>query len=175
MPINQIMNSPVTSLHGETGYEISQKLKRFRVGSVVILAPDGNPIGLVTDGDLISKILVENKRPQSVIARELMSKPLRTLNQFDDVATAVRTMRKYGVKRLGVMDDKRLVGVVSMSDIASIAPDLITLLNEKLLITGEKGFMHIQLSSGSCDSCGRWSDDLREISGTFVCNECARD
>ncbi len=166
---------PITGSIGETAREIARKMEESKVGSIIILQ-DGKPIGVVTDGDLVTKVLAEDQKPNSVIAKEILTKPLRTVAEDDDVTEAARRMRRYGMKRLGVMRAKELIGVVSMSDVASVAPDLLELLAEKAKLSSSEIEPHaIGLLSGVCDNCGRWSSEMQEIDGTFLCEECRSD
>lgn len=166
---------PVTGSIGETASEIARKMAESRVGSVIILQ-DSKPIGLVTDGDLVIKVLAKDRKPTSMIAKEILTKPLRTVTDDDDVTEAARRMRRYGMKRLGVMKAKELIGVVSMSDIASVAPDLLELLSERARVSGvEIESPSAGLLSGVCDNCERWSPEIQEIEGKFICEECRGD
>ncbi len=172
LPVKDVMTRPaVTVLIGETASEIAAKMITSKVGSVVVIK-EGRPIGIVTDGDLIVKVLAKDKSPRSFVAMEIMSKPLRTVAYEDSITEAARRMRTLGIKRLGVMKKGELIGVISVSDIASVAPDLLDLLSEKARMTEGDAMPEVRLSSRYCDQCGTWSEEIRDIDGSFVCEEC---
>ncbi len=172
LPVKDVMTRPaVNVLIGETASEIAAKMITSKVGSVVVIN-EGKPIGIVTDGDLIVKVLAKDKSLRSFVAMEIMSKPLRTVDYEDSITEAARRMRTLGIKRLGVMKKGELIGVISVSDIASVAPDLLDLLSEKVRMTEGEAIPEVRLSSRYCDQCGTWSEEIRDIDGSFVCEEC---
>ncbi len=170
--VREIMNSPVIlSGPDEAVSQIARKMSDFRVGSVVITESD-RPVGIVTDGDIVTKVVAKDLRPRTVLARKIMTQPLHTIDGGKDVTDAARTMRKLKVKRLGVTYRQKLVGIVSISDLSAVTPELVDLISEKALIMrGElrrqRGYL-----AGYCDSCTQWSDYLLESDGKFLCDEC---
>jgi signal-transduction protein with cAMP-binding, CBS, and nucleotidyltransferase domain len=173
--VRDIMNSPpVTGKEYETAASLAKKMVKYRVGSVFIT--DGGKVkGVVTDGDLVSKVVSENKVPQKVRAKDVMSTPLYTVEADKDILFAARMMRKAGVKRLGVTYKGDVVGVVSMSDIISVTPELMDILSEKAQIQSGGRRESFRSVSGYCDTCGQWSDGLAEVDGKFLCEECRTD
>ena len=79
-------------------------------------------------------------------------------------------MSRLNIRRLGVMYKGKLVGLISSRDILSVMPELIEILVEKARIEGE--IPESPPMAGYCDNCGRWSDDLKEVEGRFLCKEC---
>jgi CBS domain-containing protein len=169
--VREVMNGPpVTGKETDTAAELADKMVNLKVGSVVIM--DGEEVkGIVTEGDLVSKVVAKNKLPSEVLARDVMSKPLATVESDRDVTTAARLMRKQGIKRLGVTYKGKVVGIISMSDIVSVTPELIDVLSEKArILTG--GGRETKQVAGYCDMCGEWSESLSEMDGKFLCEEC---
>ena len=170
--VREIMNSPViVSSPDETVKEIATKMSDFKVGSVVVTESD-KPVGIVTDGDIVTKVVARDLTPSGVYARQIMTQPLHTIDAGKEVTEAARIMRKLRVKRLGVTYRQKLVGIVSISDLSAVTPELVDLISEKALImTGElrrqRGYL-----AGYCDSCTQWSDYLLESDGKFLCDEC---
>ncbi|MEM3436940.1 MAG: CBS domain-containing protein [Nitrososphaerales archaeon] len=170
--VGQIMNSPViTALPNETAKDLALKMIQYKVGSVVITENE-EPIGIVTDGDMALKIIAKDLKPSEVLAQEIMSSPLHTIDSEKDIREAARIMRKLGIKKLGVTRNNKLVGIITMSDIISVTPEVMDVISEKALImAGEprkkKGYL-----AGYCDSCNQWSDYLLELDGRFLCEDC---
>jgi predicted transcriptional regulator len=166
------MNSPViTADPSETIKQVSEKMTISKAGSVVILEKE-SPIGIVTDGDIVTKVVSLDLKPSTVRARDVMSKPLHVIESEKEIIEAARAMRRFGIKRLGVNYKHRLVGIISISDILAITPELFDIISEKAMImTGESTRQPTYLA-GYCDYCNQWSDSLLEIDGKFVCAEC---
>jgi hypothetical protein len=81
-------------------------------------------------------------------------------------------MRAKGVKRLVVLHNGKPAGVISMSDIINVFPEVLDVLSEKARIMSGESVRHRRYISGFCDQCGRWSDYLVEVDGKFLCEEC---
>jgi signal-transduction protein with cAMP-binding, CBS, and nucleotidyltransferase domain len=166
------MNSPViTAGPRENVRQVAQRMADHRVGSVVVLERQ-RPIGIVTDGDIVTKVVVSDTKPSQISVKRVMSTPLHTIESEKDLTEAARLMRRLHVKRLGVTYKGDLVGVVSVSDLNAATPELVGLLSEKArIVTGDvpraRGFV-----AGYCDGCERWSDYLMEIDGRFLCEDC---
>jgi CBS domain-containing protein len=170
--VRDVMNSPLVSGSMEdTVAALAKKMVEFRVGSVVII--DGEKVeGVVTDGDMVKKVVARDLQPSTTRAKDIMSTPLYTIDASKEVTEAARMMRKLGIKRLGVVHKGKVVGIISMSDVLSVTPELVDLVSEKArILTGESrrtpGFV-----SGYCDLCNQWSDYLIEMDGRYICEEC---
>jgi len=173
--VREVMNSPLVSGSSEdTISSLAKKMVESKVGSVVII-DDGKVRGLVTDGDMVKKVVAMDLRPSETRARDVMSAPLYTIDASKEVTEAARMMRKLGIKRLGVLHRNKVVGIISMSDVLSVTPELVDIVSEKArILTGESrrtpGFV-----SGYCDLCNQWSDYLLEMDGRYICEECSAE
>ena len=170
--VRDVMNSPLVSGSMEdTISDLAKKMVEFKVGSVVII--DGDKVeGLVTDGDMVKKVVSRDLKCSATRAKDVMSTPLYTIDAAKEVTEAARMMRKLGIKRLGVAHRGKVVGIISMSDVLSVTPELVDIVSEKArILTGESkrtpGFV-----SGYCDLCNQWSDYLVEMEGRYICEEC---
>ncbi len=152
--------------------KIAALMRSKKIGSVVVLDDDANPIGVITERDIVARIVSRNLKPSEVKAEEIMSKPLHTIDPDATITEAAKTMRKSGIRRLIVFKDSKLVGVISSDDIARITPELIILISEKSSI----GMPNIALEkagmAGQCEKCTNWFDNLKEQDGLFLCEEC---
>ena len=169
--VRDIMNSPIISSSPDSNIkEIAEKMKTQRIGSIVIFK-DEEPVGIVTDWDIVTDGFSRDVPPSSIKTSEIMKK-LYTIEGEDTITEAARMLRKHNIKRLGVVYKNRVVGIISSSDVISVTPELIDVISEKAaLVRGEIGRPtgHI---SGYCDECGEWTDLLLYNDGTFTCEEC---
>jgi signal-transduction protein with cAMP-binding, CBS, and nucleotidyltransferase domain len=166
------MNSPVvTAQPNEDIQSIAERMSLARVGSVVILR-DYLPIGIVTDGDIVSKVVSKNSIPSSIEAEEVMTSPLRSIESEKEIIEAARQMVRFKIKRLGVSYKHNLVGIISISDIVAITPELFDIISEKTAIMTTESERPPSYLAGYCDQCNQWSDVLLEIDSKFVCEEC---
>jgi CBS domain-containing protein len=169
--VRDIMNSPVISASTEaTIKDIAIKMKEEKIGSIVIMDKE-EPLGIVTDWDIVSNAVVKDVKPSSLNASDIMQQ-LHTIEGEEGVTEAARVLRKHNIKRLGVVYKNRIVGIISASDVIAVTPDLVDVISEKsALIRGETG-RSMGNVSGYCDECGEWSDLLQYNEGTFTCEEC---
>ncbi len=166
------MNSPViTADPSDSIKQVAEKMTTSKAGSVVIVDEEF-PIGIVTDGDIVTKVVSKDLTPSSVRAVEVMSKPLHIIESEKEIIEAAREMRRFGIKRLGVSYKKRLVGIISISDILAITPELFDIISEKAMIVTGRASAQPTFLAGYCDQCNQWSDTLLEVDGRFVCREC---
>ncbi len=170
--VREIMNSPVQSVEVSRGVdEIAGIMSKLKIGSVVVTSKE-KPIGIITDGDIVSRVAATDSRASELKAGDIMSEGLYTIPSDQDITRAARTMIRKGVKRLGVEYRGELVGIVSMSDVMRVTPEMMDIISEKSrILTGERprtsGYV-----AGFCDTCSEWSDYLRETDGKFQCDDC---
>ncbi|MEM2690936.1 MAG: CBS domain-containing protein, partial [Candidatus Bathyarchaeia archaeon] len=128
------------------------------------------------------RVLAKNLKPDSVKARDVMTSPLITVEPGETINEAARKMSRLNIRRLGVVYKGELVGLISSKDILAVMPELIETIYEKALIEGEnmaQATSEEETSeeeeaalSGYCDRCGGWSDNLKEVDGAFLCEDC---
>ncbi|MCS7113208.1 MAG: CBS domain-containing protein [Nitrososphaerota archaeon] len=173
--VKHVMSSPVVTVgEGSTVLKASKLMDRYDIGSLIVVDKDGNPLGMITDMDIIKRVIAKNLKPRRVKVEEVMSKPLITIDQDADLATAARVMRNHRVKRLGVMYKGKLIGIISSKDIVTVTPELIEIITEKERITGIPAVSSGVEGSmvGYCELCGEWSDSLVEKDGKLLCESC---
>ncbi len=104
-------------------------MNRFKIGSIIV-SEKGRPIGMVTEGDILRKIVVPGVNPKSVKVSEVMSTPVYSVADDGSIEDAAKLMTEMSVKRLAVVKDDRFVGIITTTDIIRGAPMLIGLLQE---------------------------------------------
>ena len=119
----EIMSGSVDCIgEKETVAEAARKMAQLGVGALPICGEDDRLKGMLTDRDVVVKVIAAGKDPNSCKAGELAEGKPVTIGADDSLEELVRTMAQYEVKRLPVIDGHRLVGVVSESDVAAAAP-----------------------------------------------------
>jgi CBS domain-containing protein len=107
----------------ESVLDAARKLKELGVGSMPICGEDDRLKGMLTDRDIVVKVLAEGKDPESTTAGELGAGKPVTIGADDSVSEAIKTMSDHQVRRLPVIDGHDLVGMVSQADIARSAEE----------------------------------------------------
>ena len=107
----------------ETLIDAARKMRDLDVGSLPICGEDNRLKGMLTDRDIVVKVLAEGGDPSSMRAGELAQGKPVTIGADDPVEEILRTMSQYKVRRLPVIDGHDLVGVVSQADVARNLPE----------------------------------------------------
>ncbi|GAB3944130.1 CBS domain-containing protein [Micromonospora vulcania] len=107
----------VTMDGNDTLISAAQEMRDSAIGDVVVTDGD-SVVGIVTDRDITVRGVAENMDPGSTRLNQITSRDVITVSQYDDAVAAADLMRTYAVRRLPVIDDGRLVGLVSMGDLA---------------------------------------------------------
>lgn len=105
--------------------EAAKVMAREDVGPVPVVDGD-RLVGLVTDRDLVVRVLAEGRDPQSTTVGEVASSDLVTVSPDDSLDQALKLLAQHQVRRLPVVEDDRLVGVVAQADIARHADEVQT-------------------------------------------------
>ena len=115
--VADIMSSPVVAIDGETNVrDAALMMTDRRIGSIII-TERGQPIGIVTERDMLERVISLCRDPCETRMREIMSSPLITVPKETAILEAMRKMREKGISRLVVMEDNVLIGIVSERDI----------------------------------------------------------
>jgi CBS domain-containing protein len=101
----------------------AEKMTRLGVGALPICGNDDRLKGMLTDRDIVVKVLGAGRDPGSTRAGDLAQGEAVTIGADDDAAEILRTMTGHKVRRLPVIDGHRLVGVVAQADVAQALPD----------------------------------------------------
>ena len=102
----------------ETVLDAARRLAELNVGAVPICGEDNRLKGMLTDRDIVVKVLAAGKDPASTRAGELGAGKPVTIGADDSIEEALHTMSQHQVRRLPVIDGHDLVGIVSQADIA---------------------------------------------------------
>ena len=174
MLVKDVMTSPVITIkEEEPADKAAQLMEKHDIGCIIVSTENGKPIGIITERDLVARVVAKDAQPSKVKAGEIMSAPLVTIDSDRTISEAARRMSLLNIRRLGVMYRGNLAGIISSKDILAVTPELIEIIQERARIENMvEEAEEISSSTGYCDSCGAWSDDLREAEGSFLCEEC---
>ncbi len=117
-PIRDVMHhNPVVVEHDTRAVDAARTMQNRDIGDVLVRTESGH-YGILTDRDLVVRLVANERDPYATTAGELCTTPLVTLTPEDTVGRAVVLMRQRAVRRLAVMDDGTPVGIVTLGDLA---------------------------------------------------------
>jgi len=113
----EVMTSPVITVQSEVSVmDAIEVMVQEEIGSVVVL-DDGEPVGILTRRDIMNRVVKANLPLSQTRVKEVMFKPLITINPGEPITTAVRRMQQLEVTRLVVMEKGQLRGILTQTDI----------------------------------------------------------
>jgi len=118
----------------DTVHAAVQKMNKFDIGSVIVTA-SGRPVGIITETNILRRIVGPRMDPATVWAKDIMTSPLITIDPNIDLTEAAKIMAKNNIKRLPVMDGDKLVGLLSSTDIMKASPTQLGILEELLRVS----------------------------------------
>ncbi len=109
------------------------KMNKFQIGSVIV-TNNGRAVGIITERNILERIVEPRLDPATIWAKDIMSSPLVTVEPNDTVDEAAKIMAQKRIKKLPVVEGDKVVGVVSTSDIVRANPTQIGILEELLRV-----------------------------------------
>ncbi|OTF01773.1 CBS domain-containing protein [Halorubrum sp. SD683] len=131
MPVINIARTDVmTASRDQSAGNLATVMKEENVGSVII-ENDGEPVGIVTDRDLMIEVLEPRGDPTTTTAEAVMTETPVTVDGDQGVFDAIRTLRESSVRRLPVVDeDDAIAGIVTLDDLVVLLSDELDSLSE---------------------------------------------
>lgn len=176
MLVRDIMSSPVIAIGEDApANRVAELMDKHDLGCIIVTNKEGRPLGIVTERDLVVRVLAKNAKPDTLKANEVMTSPLITIEPDATISDAARKMSKLNIRRLGVIYKKQITGLLSSKDILGVMPELIEIIQERARIENENKEETGETTAppaGYCDHCGAWSDDLKQHNGEFLCEDC---
>jgi len=153
-------------------YEAARLLRKTEVGSIIITMK-GKAKGIITERDMIYKVVASGKDPKKVKLKSAMSRPLKVIKASDKVEAAASALRANKVKRLPVVDRKgRLVGIITEGDLLRVYPGMVDVISEMQEIRAARPN---EIFTGICEVCGMHAEDLQRDEGKLKCSECIEE
>ncbi len=100
--------------------------------SAIIVTVEGTAKGIVTERDILKRIVAEDKNARKTKVRQIMSSPLVTIEPSTDLEEAARLMFAKKIKNLPVTHENRLIGLINLQDICRLQPEILKLLKQTM-------------------------------------------
>lgn len=112
---------------GESAWAAAERMHQRTVGTLVIVDEENKPIGIVTDRDLVVRVMARDLEPRETMIREIMTPCPKSVSEDAPLEDALTEMQSCGVRRIPVVDaEHRLVGILSLDDILLLLADEFT-------------------------------------------------
>jgi CBS domain-containing protein len=109
--------------------EAAEVMNKFEIGCLIAIRK-GKAMGIITERDLLKRVVADVKNTSKTRVKDVMSSPLVVVEPDMELEDAVKLMFQMKIKKLPVVEGKRLVGLVSLTDIARFQPQMIKILKQ---------------------------------------------
>lgn len=172
MVVREAMSSPVITINEDKNIvEVAKMMRDNNIGAVIVAGDDSKPVGIVTERDVVVRVVAKGVVPKDVRVKEVMTSPLRLVDPETTLIDAMSMMGKLNIRRLGVTYKGNLVGVISDRDILRMVPTIIEIIQQRSRIRSDEMLSGPSLV-GYCDRCSMYSTTLRSVGGEFLCEDC---
>lgn len=169
--VGDVMAKGIVTINpNDTVKKACQIMAKHDISGLTVLEK-GKLVGMVTQGDLVPMVAA-SKDPSSTKVKEIMGRKLINIDPDADISMAAKLMVDNKVKRLPVLREDKLVGVITQADIVRISPSVYDLIFEKAQAEAGALLENAVGMSGECEECGNYNENLRNVNGTLVCEEC---
>jgi CBS domain-containing protein len=118
MNVREIMSTDITkATRDNTLADIAVTMRDGDIGAVPVIN-DGKLVGIITDRDIVVRAIADGRDPSTTKVEEVLSKEVETVGPDSDVNDAADLMAAHQIRRLPVVEDRQLLGMVSLGDIA---------------------------------------------------------
>jgi len=174
MAVNVVSMPPDASV-----FKVSKSMSEMDISSVII-ADKEKPLGIITEADIVRRVIAEKKDTMTTKASEIMSSPIIHVEPGTGLTDAMRVMAKSNIRRVAVLKNNSLAGIITSRDILRWSPELIDILVESLRLRNEEASRdrssdeddELIAYGGECSSCGEYSTDLVLEDGEYLCESC---
>ncbi|MHA1905711.1 MAG: CBS domain-containing protein [Candidatus Thorarchaeota archaeon] len=172
MSVNVVTISPDASI-----LDVAKLMNEMDLGSIVIVDRE-RPVGIITEADIVRRVVSEGRDVNTTKAQEVMTSPLFYVAPTTALTEAMRIMARSNIRRVVVLKNDSLAGIITSRDILKWSPELIDVLVESLRLKNSQE-EHDDLDEdeifehgGLCDICGEFSTDLVMEDGRYICMSC---
>jgi len=122
LKVKDVMVTDLVTVKADISVKKAVKVMNdFEIGCLIVVE-DGEAVGIITERDILKRIVVEGRDPEKTLVGEVMSRPLIVTSPETRLEEAIESMFKHKIKKLPVVEGGKLVGLVTFTDIARIQP-----------------------------------------------------
>lgn len=119
MKVRELMSKPVVRIHADEPVAVAARtLTRYNIGAMPVCGTDGRVCGVVTDRDIVTRCLAAERLAERTTVRDVMTSQVLSVTPDTEVSQAAQLMSRCQVRRLPVVENGRLCGMLSLGDIS---------------------------------------------------------
>ena len=161
---------PVTCGQEQTIQDCATTMLKEGVGSIVVRDKE-ILLGIISEKDIVEKVIAKGLNAKTTKAKDIMVKNLITISPDVDIYDALLLMGHEEIRKLPVVENKKLVGFLTTKDILKIEPALFDIFYGKIEELREENNKPLKYHYGTCDKCGS-EGPVQKIKNKYFCNGC---
>ena len=119
--VTEIMSEgPVDVVERGLNVMYAASIMKERARGSLVVVDNGKPVGIITERDIVRRLVAEGKSASATKVGEIMSTPLISVGPEATIAAAVRVMYENGIRRLPIVEDDRVIGMLTVTDLARV-------------------------------------------------------
>ena len=119
MKLREIMSAPVVRIHPQENVAVAARmLEHYNIGAMPVCGSDGRLQGMITDRDIVTRCLAAGRNPGTTKVADVMTAGIVAVRPDMEVSTAAALMGSRQIRRLPVMENGRLCGMISLGDLS---------------------------------------------------------
>lgn len=168
-----VMSDGIIAIDREASVqEAAKKMRDEDIRSLVVI-DDSEAVGIIVGRDVVYNVVSQGLNAQETTVEEIMTTNLVTAPTTEDIAEIARSMIRHDISRIPIIRGDQVVGIVTQSNIIRAWPSYIEVLQEEnMLYPMDNVSAEPETTSGECDRCENYSDELVRVNGEFLCPEC---
>lgn len=132
MKAEDVMAREVVTLDEDVSAKKAAEIMAQEGVSAIIVTSEGKAKGILTERDILKRIVAEDKDSRKTKVKEIMSSPLVTIEPSTDLEKAAHLMFEKKIKNLPVIHENRLIGLISLQDICKLQPEILRILRQAM-------------------------------------------
>ena len=169
--IQEVMTDGVIAIEKDkTVAEAADLLEEEYIRGLVVV-DGGDAVGIIVCRDIVYQVVSEGLNPDEVSVEDVMSTDLIVAEADEYLDEVAMAMAKNNISRVPVVDGEMLVGIVTQSDILRAWPGFAEIMEEEIEMDAAAS-PRPESQSGNCEECENYSEDLKNIGGLLLCEEC---
>ncbi|WEL19037.1 CBS domain-containing protein [Candidatus Nanohalococcus occultus] len=169
--IKEVMTDGVIAVEKDKSVVDAAKILREEGIRGLVVVDQGEAVGVIVCRDLVYEVVSKGKNPKQTSVEEVMSKDLIVAEEQELLNDVAMAMIKNDISRVPVVRQDMLVGIVTQSDILRAWPGFAEIMEEKGELE-QAATPRETMTSGVCEDCENYSEDVREVNGMQLCPEC---
>jgi len=173
--VRELMTPNLVSLDAEESAIQAGRLMTEKGISSVLVKRHGELVGIITDRDIITRVVSKGLDASNIKVGEVMTSPLVTISGDASVEEAAKKMAEHNIRRLVVESDHRHIGIIAETDMIRVDSELHFLIRERSKLDARMTPNQPQELNlaGFCEECGNYSSRLRKVDGRWLDEDCA--